>query len=76
MGKIENVFGAFVHAFDIFSSDPHGLGVLFSARSDLNALYYDCVSKQYYEVTPWSDVKNAKQDLLRLSTCDTIEMDW
>lgn len=76
LGKIGNVLGVFGLAFDIFSSDPHALGMQFSAGSDLNTLYYDSDSKQYFEVTARSDIKDGKGKVIGTKVSYTTFEDY
>lgn len=46
--------------FDIFSDDPHALGMQFTAGNEMNTLYFDNDSKQYFEVTERSNLKDGK----------------
>ncbi|MBB3058135.1 hypothetical protein [Mucilaginibacter gotjawali] len=36
---------------DIFSNDPHALGMQFSAGNNLNTVYFDALTDQYFEIT-------------------------
>lgn len=60
LGKTSNVLGTFGLAFDLFSSDLQPLGMQFSAGSDLDTLYYESDSKQYFEVNARSNIKDRK----------------
>lgn len=60
LGKIGNELSLTTLAFDIFSSDPHVLGMQFTAGNKLNTVYFDNDSKQYFEVTGRSDIKDGK----------------
>lgn len=59
LSKIGNVFSTATLMFDIFSSDPHALGMQFSAGNELNTLYFDHNTNQYFEVTSRSKIKDA-----------------
>ncbi len=63
LGKAGNALGIFGLALDIFSSlsgNPHSIGMQFTAGRDLNTLYFDSDTEQYFEVTGRSDVKDDK----------------
>ncbi|MGX1640486.1 hypothetical protein [Sphingobacterium sp. NPDC055431] len=60
LGKTSNVLGTFGLEFDLFSSDPHALGIQFSAGSELNTLYYVSDSKLYFVVNARSNIKDGK----------------
>lgn len=51
LNKLGMFAGLLGLAYDMFSDDPHALGMQFSAGNKVNTLYFDVDTEQYFEVT-------------------------
>jgi len=71
-----NLFSAATMMFDIFSSDPHALGMQFTAGNEMNTLYFDHNSNQYFEVTGRSDLKDGKGKVIGQKATYTTYEDY
>ncbi len=60
-------------AYDIFSNDPHALGMQFSAGGKLNTLYHDMGTDQYFEVTKRGTEKDENGNEREYSEYNTYE---
>ncbi|MFM7852929.1 MAG: hypothetical protein ACKO96_13670, partial [Flammeovirgaceae bacterium] len=60
LGRLNSFMGFAGLMRDIFSDDPHALGMQFSAGSKANTLYYDDQSETYFKITSAEIIKDEK----------------
>lgn len=62
--------------FDIFSDDPHALGMHSITGNEMNTLYFDNDSKQYFQVTGRANLKDEKGKVLGQKVTYTTNEDY